>query len=354
MENLAHTLVGAALARAGLDRLSPLAMPTALIAANLPDIDVVGGFWGELAGLDLHRGITHSFVGIACEAPLLALMMVGWDRLSRRADAAGAPARFAGLFVVALCGLLSHLLLDYTNSYGVRPWLPFDGHWVYGDLVFIVDPLLWLILGGALALAARGRRALVGWSVLGLLLSVAVLRVRLVPLPLQVVWCAALASIVVTRWRWRLPSTAAGRIALVGVLAYWSALAVVHHRALAVARASAPAGEVTVLPALADPFHWRAYAATADALYLREVSVASDAVPTHWQTIERRLDLPEVRRASVTYPGAVLTNFARFLVADVVRSGAAPVVVLTDVRFAQPGRPSWASVRIPVDGITVR
>jgi inner membrane protein len=49
------------------------------------------------------------------------------------------------LFVVALVGTLSHLLLDFTNSYGVHPFWPFDGRWYYGDAVFIVEPWLWLV-----------------------------------------------------------------------------------------------------------------------------------------------------------------------------------------------------------------
>ena len=51
----------------------------------------------------------------------------------------------AALLVVALVGTLSHLMLDYTNSYGVHPFWPFDGTWYYGDAVFIVEPWLWLV-----------------------------------------------------------------------------------------------------------------------------------------------------------------------------------------------------------------
>ena len=76
MDNLAHTLVGAALARAGLDRVSPLATPTLVIGANLPDLDVLAGFSGGLSYLDYHRGITHSVIGLVCQAPLLAGAML--------------------------------------------------------------------------------------------------------------------------------------------------------------------------------------------------------------------------------------------------------------------------------------
>jgi inner membrane protein len=39
---------------------------------------------------------------------------------------------------------LLHLAMDYTNNYGVHPFWPFYDGWVYGDSVFILEPLLWL------------------------------------------------------------------------------------------------------------------------------------------------------------------------------------------------------------------
>ena len=39
MDNLTHSLIGAALGQAGLKRKTGLAMPALIIAANLPDID---------------------------------------------------------------------------------------------------------------------------------------------------------------------------------------------------------------------------------------------------------------------------------------------------------------------------
>ena len=62
------------------------------------------------------------------------------------------PANFRMLFLASLAGLGSHTLLDYTNSYGIRPFLPFDGRWFAADLVFIVDPWMLAILAGGLLL----------------------------------------------------------------------------------------------------------------------------------------------------------------------------------------------------------
>jgi inner membrane protein len=50
------------------------------------------------------------------------------------------------LYGFALLGLLSHLLLDYTNNYGIRPFFPFNPRWYAGSFVFIVDPVILLLL----------------------------------------------------------------------------------------------------------------------------------------------------------------------------------------------------------------
>jgi len=57
-----------------------------------------------------------------------------------------APVRWGWLYLFALIALLSHLLLDWTNNYGLRPFYPFDTHWYSGSFVFIVEPLMLLAL----------------------------------------------------------------------------------------------------------------------------------------------------------------------------------------------------------------
>jgi len=139
MFNSTHTLVGIALARAGLDRWSRHAAWTAVIASNIPDIDIVAGLYGTSTYLEYHRGITHSIVGI----PVLSILV------------AAAMYKFSGnfwkTFVIALAAMSTHLGLDYLNTYGVRPFLPFDGTWFYGDALFIIDPFFDVTLIAVLA-----------------------------------------------------------------------------------------------------------------------------------------------------------------------------------------------------------
>ncbi len=151
MDNITHTLCGFALARAGGDRLGPGATATLVVAANFPDCDVVGiplGF-GPAWFLCHHRGLTHSVLGLAVEAVLLGVVA------ALIARAAGRAASASRLSCAAALGLASHLALDSLNTYGVRPWLPFDGTWYYGDVAFIVDPWMWLGFGAAIVLGVQ-------------------------------------------------------------------------------------------------------------------------------------------------------------------------------------------------------
>jgi inner membrane protein len=54
--------------------------------------------------------------------------------------------RWGWLYFAALIASLSHILLDWTNNYGVRPFFPFNPRWYAGSFVFIADPILWAIL----------------------------------------------------------------------------------------------------------------------------------------------------------------------------------------------------------------
>jgi inner membrane protein len=156
MDNLCHTLVGAALAESGLKRHTALGAATLVIGANLPDIDAIAVPLGHALGW--RRGVTHGVVALAVLPVLLAGVMIAWDGLVRRRGMrrALAPARPRALLGLAAIGVLTHPLLDWMNTYGVRLLMPLDGRWFYGDALFIIDPWLWLGLGLGIALA-RGR-----------------------------------------------------------------------------------------------------------------------------------------------------------------------------------------------------
>jgi inner membrane protein len=151
MDNVCHTLVGAAMAEAGLKRHSAYASATLMIAANIPDLDVLV-FATDTPGIEFRRGWTHGVVGQAVLPIALTLAVTAWARW--RGSPPVRPWRLLGLSYVAI---YSHLLLDFLNNYGVRLLAPLEWRWFYGDAVFIVDPWLWLVLGAGVWAARRKR-----------------------------------------------------------------------------------------------------------------------------------------------------------------------------------------------------
>jgi inner membrane protein len=204
MDNLTHSLAGAALAETGFRDRVVLATPTLILAANVPDVDILSyALAGEFAALAWRRGITHGVPALLVWPFVVAALMLGWDRwVRRRRDAAAEPARFRPLLALAALGALTHPALDWLNTYGMRWWLPFDGTWSYGDSVFIIDPWLWLGLGGPVFLARSStRRALIAWTVLALVTSLLVLGTGMVPVATKGVWTAGVVALALLRWR---------------------------------------------------------------------------------------------------------------------------------------------------------
>jgi inner membrane protein len=157
MDNLCHTLAGAALGEAGLKRRTRLGMATLMIASNLPDIDVAV-FATDTLAMSFRRGWTHGVVAQALLPPVLAGLIWLTGRRLRTARASEPPLRFAGLLVLSYTGTLVHVFMDWLNSYGVRLLKPFSDRWFYGDALYIIDPVLYVLLGGGILLSRRARR----------------------------------------------------------------------------------------------------------------------------------------------------------------------------------------------------
>lgn len=196
LDPIAHTFVGAGLSATGLGRKTALALPTLVIAANAPDVDIVAMAGGPWAALAWRRGITHGLPALV----VLPFFVVGasllWDRTIRRRRHPGRPpARPGVLLGLAFLGVCTHPVLDWLNTYGMRWLLPFEGGWSYGDAVFIVDPWLWLLLGGPLYVAWSGSaRARGAWAAVAGLLSLVVLAAPGVPVWARVLWLAGVGA----------------------------------------------------------------------------------------------------------------------------------------------------------------
>ena len=278
MDPIAHTFTGMALAAAGLRRATPLAAAALIAGANVPDIDVFSGLFGDYAPIAFRRGWTHGVLALVLWPFVLTGVLLAWDRRVRRRDKAAAPARAGPLLAVATVGVVTHPALDWLNNYGLRWLMPFDGRWFYGDAVFIIDPWLWLLLGGgALLTFSQSRLAQVHWAVFFALASILIFaNGGLVPWPSAVLWVVGIAVLVVAWRRLRaaplatLERAAQAAVALAAVyiltLVGASSAARSNVRAAAAVR-GIEAVEVSLAPAPANPFRGDVVVMTRDHYY---------------------------------------------------------------------------------------
>jgi len=218
MENLTHTLAGLMMARCGLAKTTARGAGMMMLAANMPDLDTISWFGGTLTYIQYHRGYAHSLA----LAPVMALIPMLLVRAGMSWRAYGA----------SLLGVLSHLLLDWSNVYGVRLLLPFSNRWLHLDITDIVDPWIWAIL--LLALAAPWLSGLVGREISGKS------------------WRGAAEDGIKRNWAW---------FAILALLAFEATRFMAHQHALDVMNArlynGAVARRITALPATFSPLRWR-------------------------------------------------------------------------------------------------
>ena len=224
MNTLTHTLTGYLMSRAGLNRWCPRATPILLLAANIPDVDFLAAVGGSQAMLEWHRGPTHSVVLL----PVVALLPLAVMR-------AFSPEgiRWRRAYVVSILGVVSHLLLDWMNIYGVRLLWPFSAHYYRLDIAGIFD--LWVLV---------------------LLLS-------------GVAWMG-LSRLVSTEIGARPATGQAVAVTVLALFGGWEAARFLfHQRAVEVLAARIYAGEaperVEALPRFASPFRWRGLVETRSA-----------------------------------------------------------------------------------------
>lgn len=160
MDNLTHSLVGALLGQMGLKKKTGLAMPTLIIAANLPDIDATCAIYG-IESLSMRRGITHGPIALILLPIVLWALMLAFDRWQGRRGKRPAerlPLHKGWLLALAYIGCFSHPALDWLNNYGIRLLEPFSARWFYGDSLFIIDLWIWIALAAAVWLSLRRER----------------------------------------------------------------------------------------------------------------------------------------------------------------------------------------------------
>ena len=276
--------------RAGLNRKTALATLTLTLAAEAPDLDVLSGVRGRAFSWAHHRGFTHSFLGV----PIDAIAVVGfvyliWRLRGRKTNDPELPPRWGLLLCYACLAGLSHILLDFTNNYGVRPFWPFVEKWYSWDIVFIFEPVMFLFL------------------VLGLLVP-------------------ALFSLIDTEIgaRGRKPrGRVAASLALFGMAALWGLRDYEHRRAVnALAARTYQDVEplrVSAYPTWIDPFHWTGVVETPAFFALAPVdSLTPEVDPEGKMEIRYKSEeTPITLAARQSYLGRVYLDWAKYPITEI-------------------------------------
>jgi inner membrane protein len=318
MEPVTHFLTGACLGRSGFNRRTAYATLAMTLAAEAPDLDILWGFRGPVAELQHHRGWTHSFVG----APVVALATVAFvwvlHRFTHPASKDGSPGRrrkgpvvpprWGLIFVFAWIAALSHILLDYSVNYGVRPFFPFNPKWSSWSIVFIVDP--WILLALTLALLIPG------------ILSLADREIGARKKPFRGrAWAIA---------------------GLVFLVVWWGLRNAERGHALELVRTGSYTREPLIRsaaePHMLDPFQWRVIMETEDYYQTAEVHTIGDQVTTDESAdvIYKAPVTAAVAAAKESYLGRVYLDWSKWPVVEDL--GTVPIP------GAEAPQPGWHTV----------
>jgi len=336
LEPITHFLFGANLGRAGLNRKTALATATLTLAAEAPDLDVFSRFGGSAFALNHHRGFTHSFLGVPIVAAAVVAFVYGiWRLRGRKTRDPNLPPRWGLLFIYACLAGLSHILLDYTNSYGIRPFWPFSERWYSWDIVYIYEPVIFVVL--ILGLIVPSLFSLINGEISS----------RRTPDKLP-------------------PGRVAASLALLAVCALWGLRDYQHRRALAVLEARNYLGvdalRISAYSYPTNPFRWYAVAETPAFFASMDVNSLTPAIDSQaaMQIRYKPEETPVTTAAKQTYLGQVYLSWAQYpfveaeqLDPGITNNHAAWRVRFRDLRYMYPGQgakaPLGASVLLTQD-----
>jgi inner membrane protein len=352
MEPVTHFLTGACIGRSGLNRKTAYATVAAVLAAEAADLDILWSFAGPVENLKHHRGITHTLWAV----PVVAGVIVGaiwvFDRVRQsrssrapsdssasghdfsRADDGSEnsralapeekgqkspsltsprqPIHWGWLYLTAFIAALSHILLDWTNNYGVRPFFPINPHWYVGSFMFIAEPALWLLFFLALFMP----------------------------------WVLGLADREIGARRTPFRGRGWAIFALIGIFIYGCLRWAEHAHAQTMLNnstiASEPITRLALEPYPINPFHWHAILETPDFYQTAEIDTRSDSIasnPTR-DVMYKPADTPAIEAAKRTLLGQVYLDWGIWAVVRDI--GPVPVAGM-DAPNLPPGR-TWTTV----------
>ncbi len=293
------------LARAGLEKTTPHGTAMMVLAANAPDADAFVWFTGTMRYIEYHRTYTHTLTFL----PVVALlpMLLARAKFSWRS------------YLAAFIGVLSHLLLDWTNAYGIPLTLPFSLHHFRLDINNILD--VWILAILLLAVVATALSRLVS-NEIGERKSAAPRRT----------------------WAW---------VALAALLTFEGLRIVTHARAVEVMSArlyeGAPPQRVTALPNGINPLTWRGVIEGAGFVVIAPVDLLTEYDPRAGRLYRAPAPVPGMQAALRTHPFQVFSRWSQvpFWRVTPVENGLR--LDLIDLRFGAPDRPGFAGVSAVVD-----
>jgi inner membrane protein len=353
MENLTHSLIGATLSELFVPRSASPAkrgffFTVGVVAANLPDADLLYTRITPppLGYLLHHRGHTHTFVGIA----VLGLAFGALLLIPRvRRGLADCQGRFWGLIA---CALLSHIVADGWNSYGVHPFWPFDNRWYYSDAIYIYEPWLWVIFGVTVAMNTHARSTKFALSALLLALPLAMTGLRIISpvlLGTLAVGAAAwaVATVRVSSVRRAGTSLAVAALFVTGMFA----LSRLARAKIGPSLADTPRGEMVdaiMNPRTANPLCWTTIVVErnreADAYTLRRgtISIVPGGCSSLWEHAWAPADTQSLSGLRALSASNCRVNaWLRFGRAPYVRGGR-----IADHRFGGAGQANFSSMLI--------
>jgi len=313
MEPFTHLLLSVAAARAGLDRLTRLALPIAIVAGLAADLDWLAALAGPRGFLVWHRTATHSLVGTVAIALLAATIFAFATRKH------AAPVQFLPAFIVGLFAASLHVAFDVTQSYGVKLLWPFNERW------FAIDSLSGFDM----------------WIMFLLLLGI------LLPMLFHLV-----SEEIGEQKKSRSAMTCA-LLALFFACIYTGGRYILHMRALDVLNSRLYRGQTpSALGAFPDspsPFHWAGVVVTEDAWLRVDVPVAfAPFDPFSAKVYFRPPPSAALTAARATPTATLFLSFARFPRATVEQNDGGYHVEISDMRF-EIGAPAGKSMTAVID-----
>ena len=322
MEPITHLLTGACLGRAGLNRRTALATATLTLAAEAPDIDVFGNLRGPVFGFAHHRGFTHSLLGV----PIVAVLVVGviylvWHLRGHKIKDSALPPRWGVLFLYACLAGFTHILLDFTNAYGVRPFWSFSERWYSWNIVSIVEPII------------------LGLLLLGLLLP----------------GLFSLINEEIGARRKGPQGRLAAIVALLSVVLVWGIRDYEHRRAINALEARLYEGadpmRVSAYAMWGNPFRWHGVVETQNffASMLVDSSVPDVDPEGHMRIRYKPEETPVTLAAKRSYLGRVYLDWAEYPITETEQLPRGYIVRFRDLRFDDPERERRAPLAAGVE-----